>query len=101
MQSVGPRVCSIASMQTLVVLSTGVMPMLQMPVTMNGVVHVMVGAIPAIIGVDYGRAVDDPPGNRSGVHPHIDVDRLGRRRRGHEREGDPNESEDECLTVHG
>lgn len=92
---------SLASVNTFVMLPIGVIPMLRMSVTMRGAVHVMGDAIPPMIYIDHGRAVDDPPRNRSGVHPHIDVNRLGRNGCGNERDCDPDESEDECSTVHG
>ena len=92
---------SLASVNTLVMLPIGVIPMLRMPVTMQGVVHVMGDTMPPMIFIDHGRAVDDPPGNRSCVHPHIDVNRLGRNGGGNERDCNPDESENECSTVHG
>ena len=84
-------------MHTLVVLPLVVpsMPMLYIPMAVHGVVHVRVDTITSVVRVDHRRAVDDPPGNRSCVHPYIDIHRLGRHRRGNERECNT-ESQREC-----
>ena len=83
-------------------MSTVHVPMttVDVPVTAHVMMPMMVIAVDTRIGIDDRRAVDNPPGDWTGVHTDIDVHRLSsggsRERQG----GDP-QPERDCMTVHG
>ena len=100
---VGPHVRMLQPVHTPVIPALRPMPamrMLHMPVPMHPMpMHpirpVMMHAVDARIDVDPGCAVDDPAGDRSGVHTDIDKHRLGGGRGRETQCGDSSESEHE------
>lgn len=74
--------------------------MCDVPVSVNPVMAVMDHTVDTMIPVDHRRAVHDPPRNRAGMDPYIDMDRLCCRGDSGEGDGD-SEQPGECETVHG